>query len=108
MSRAERRAYQRLNKNRDPYSLPVPPAQRARLEKVRARRAAAREQRDLSFSPRYLAISTAIAFLVALGAFSLQWSNGPGVASIAGAIVFVIVLGGALGLRLLQRRSAAG
>ena len=108
MSRAERRAYQRLNKNRDPYSVPVPPAQRARLEKARARRAAAREQRDLSFSTRYLGISVAIAFLIALGAFSLQWSNGPSVAWIVGAVVFVIVLGVALGLHLLQRRSAAG
>lgn len=108
MSRAERRAYQRLNRNRDPYAVPVPPAQRARLEKARARRAAAREQRDLSFNARYLAISAGVAFLLALGAFSLQWSNGPGVASIVGVIAFVIVLGAALGLRLLQRRAAAG
>lgn len=107
MSRAERRAYQRLNKNRDPYAVPVPPAQRARLEKARARRAAAREERDLSFTPRYLGISAALAFLLALGAFSVQWSNGPTAASIAGAVVFVIVLGVALGLRLLQRRAAA-
>lgn len=107
MSRAERRAYQRMNKNQDRYSLPVAPGQRARMEKVRAKRAEARATRDLSFTPRYILLTLVTAFLVGLAAFSLQWSNGPTAAAIVGAIVALAWVGLAVGLRLMQRRSAA-
>lgn len=108
MSRAERRAYQRMNKNQDRYALPVPPAQRARLEKVKARRAEARAKRDLSFSPRYVGLTLAGAFLVGLLALSLQWANGPVPALLAGLVVAIVWILLAVGLRLMQRRSAAG
>jgi hypothetical protein len=96
-----------MTKNRDPYAMPAAPGQRARIERSRERRAAARSERDLSFTPRYIATGLGVAFIVALIAFSLQWSNGPGPALIAGAITFVGVVILAVGLRLLQRRSAA-
>ncbi|HEX5396008.1 MAG TPA: hypothetical protein VFX74_02845 [Candidatus Limnocylindria bacterium] len=107
MSRAERRAYQRMNKNQDRYALPVAPGQRARMEKVRAKRAEARATRDLSFTPRYILLALAGAFLVGLIAFSLQWSNGPMPAVIAGVVVALIWIGLAVGWRLMQRRSAS-
>jgi uncharacterized Tic20 family protein len=107
MSRAERRAYERMNKNQDKYALPVAPGQRARMEKVRARRAEARATRDLSFTPRYLLMSLVGAFLVGLIAFSLQWSKGPAAAAITGIVVGLIWVALAVALRLLQRRSAA-
>lgn len=107
MSRAERRAYQRMNKNQDKYALPVAPAQRVRMEKVRARRAEARANRDLSFTPRYILISVVGALLVGLMAFSLEWSNGPLAASVVGVIVALVWVALAVGLRLMQRRSAA-
>ncbi len=106
MSRAERRAYQRMNKNQDKYALPVAAGQRARMEKVRAKRAEARATRDLSFTRRYILLTLVTAFLVGLIAFSLQWSNGPMSAAIVGAVVALIWTALAVGLRLMQRRSA--
>jgi fatty acid desaturase len=108
MSRAERRAYQRMNKNQDRYAMPVPPAQRARLDKMRARRAEARANRDRSVSPRYLAMMLAGALLVGLIGRSVQWSNGIAAALLTGAVVAVVWIALAVALRLLQRRSAAG
>ena len=96
-----------MNKNQDRYALPVAPGQRARLEKVRAKRAEARARRDLSFTPRYLVVTLGIAFLVGLLAFSLQWSHGPIGATIAGVVVAIIWIALSVGLRLWQRRSAA-
>jgi|GEM_PF-4094533 len=107
MSRAERRAYERMNKNQDRYAVPASPATRARMERMKAKRDAARSRRDLSFTRRYVTTSLVSAFLAGLLAFSLQWSNGPGVATSVGLLVGVIWLGLAIGLRLLQRRSAA-
>ncbi len=106
MSRAERRAYERMNKNQDRYALPVAPGQRVRMERMKAKRAAARAERDLSFTPRYIAMSVVGALLVGLIAFSLQWSNGPMAASIAGILVALVWIGLAVALRLLQQRSA--
>ncbi len=88
--------------------MPVPPAQRARLEKMRARRAEARAKRDLSFSLRYLAMMLAGALLVGLIGLSLQWSNGIAPALLTGAVVAIVWIALAVALRLLQRRSAAG
>lgn len=87
--------------------MPVPPAQRARLEKMRARRAEARAKRDLSFSLRYLAMMLAGALLVGLIGLSLQWSNGIAPALLTGAVVAIVWIALAVALRLLQRRSAA-
>ncbi len=106
MSRAERRAYQRMTKNQDRYAMPANPALKARQEKQRARRAAQRESRDLSFYARYVGRSLIAALLLALLVFSLQWSNGIGPSLIAGAVAFVVVVALAVGMRFLQRRAA--
>lgn len=106
MSRAERRAYERMNKNQDRYAVPAGPGARARMERMRAKREARRSARDLSFTRRYVTMSLLSAFLVGLFAFSLQWSNGPTVATIVGLVVGLLWLGLAIGLRLLQQRSA--
>lgn len=106
MSRAERRAYERMNKNQDRYAVPAGPGARVRMERMKAKREAARSARDLSFTRRYVTRSLVSAFLVGLLAFSLQWSNGPVTATIVGLVVGVIWLSLAIGLRLLQQRSA--
>jgi hypothetical protein len=107
MSRAERRAYQRMNKNQDRYALPTNPALRARMEKQKARREAARANRSVDFTPRYLMRSLVLAFLVGLFAFSLQWSSGPSAAFLAGGLALAVVMGLAVVIRILQKRAAA-
>lgn len=96
-----------MTKNQDRYAVPTNPALRARQEKQRARRVAQRESRDLSFTTRYVTRSLIVAFLVGLLVFSLQWPNGPVVALLWGGVALAVVVALAVGLRLLQRRSAA-
>jgi hypothetical protein len=107
MSRAERRAYQRMNKNQDRYALPNNPALRARMEKQKARREAARANRSVDFTPGYILRSLIAALLVGLFAFSLQWSNGPSAAFLAGGLALAGVIGLAVVIRILQKRAAA-
>jgi hypothetical protein len=106
MSRAERRAYQRLNKNRDPYALPAAPAQKARMERVKARR----EQRSSSFSfvtLRFLAWALGGAAVAGVVSFSIAWPNGMPMALYVGLAVALAWGLLAVGLRLAQRRAAA-
>ncbi len=106
MSRAERRAYQRLNKNRDPYALPVAPAQKARMERVKTRR----EQRSDSFTfvtLRFLAWALGGAAVAGVVAFSIAWPNGMPMALYVGLAVALAWGLLAVGLRLAQRRAAA-
>jgi hypothetical protein len=110
MSRAERRAYQRMNKNRDPYALPVAPAQKARIERVRARREQKRGGGGTAsafVTRRFLAWAVGGGLLAGLIGFSVAWPNGMPMALYVGlgvAIVWGIL---ATGLRLAQRRAAA-
>ncbi len=104
MSRAERRAYQRMNKNQDRYALPsTGAADRARAQRAKRRGSG---PRDLSFSARYLTRSLVAALLAGLLFFSVQWSNGPVPALVAGLVAAAVVLAVAVAVRLLQRRSA--
>ncbi len=96
-----------MNKNQDRYALPSNPALRARMEKQKARREAARANRDLGFTRGYLLRTLVIAFLVGLFAFSLQWSNGTSVAFLTGGLALAVVVALAMVIRLLQRRAAA-
>jgi len=106
MSRAERRAYQRLNKNRDPYALPVAPAQKTRMERIKARR----DLRSASFSfvtLRFLAWALGGAGVAGVVAFSIAWPNGMPMALYMGLAVALAWGLLAVGLRLAQRRAAA-
>jgi fatty acid desaturase len=107
MSRAERRAYQRMNKNRDPYAMPVAPAQKARIERVRARREQKRSA-DVGFvTPRLLVWAAGGAVVAGLVAFSIAWPNGMPQAlyvGLAAAAVWAVLV---IGVRLLLRRAAA-
>ena len=107
MSREERRAYQRLTKNRDPYALPVNSAARARQERQRARRPSPPPAAVGGMGVRFLAFTFGGGALVGLLAFSLAWPNGMPLAAYVGIGVgagWVLV---AFGLRLLGRRAAA-
>lgn len=96
-----------MTKTQDRYAVPVNPAMRARMERQKARRAAALQQRELGFTTGYLVRSAALAFLVGLLAFSLQWANGLTPALIAGVVGMAVVAVLAWVFRLMQRRSAA-
>jgi hypothetical protein len=89
MSRAERRAYQRMTKNQDPYAPPaaLSGAARARTERQRARRAASRQSSDpgrlLGARGAWIVVGGAAA--VFLLAFSLAWGRGAQTALLIGA-----------------------
>ncbi len=108
MSRAERRAYQRMTKNQDPYAPPpVAGAAKVRMERQRTRRLAAQQGSDPA---RLLGRRGAVwvfgggaaAFLLGL---SLAWNNGAQLALVIGAAVGVgwIVL--SLGFAWWRRRA---
>lgn len=107
MSRAERRAYQRLNKNRDPYALPVAPAQKARLERARARRQQQRTGEFAFVTPRFLAMAVGGAAAAGLAAFSIAWPNGMPLALYVGLAVAAGWAALSVAVRLAQRRFAA-
>jgi hypothetical protein len=107
MSREERRAYKRMMKNVDPYAPPASPAQRVRMEKVRARREASRRPGAFRFvTGRFLLFAVGGAAAAGLLAFSLAWPNMPLAAylGLAGAAAWGVI---SVGVRLLQRRMAA-
>ena len=87
MSREERRAYQRMTKHQDPYAPPpASAAQRARLDRQKARRAAA-----VAADPGRLLSGRGVwwVFGGGLGIFliglSLAWPQGPTNALLVGA-----------------------
>jgi protein-S-isoprenylcysteine O-methyltransferase Ste14 len=105
MSREERRQYERMMRNME-RGPAVPPAARARAERIAARRA--RRQQQQASSPGaltrgYVVRSVVVAFVAGLIAFSLQWPNMPW-ALYLGLIVGAAILGLLIGFRLLQRR----
>jgi hypothetical protein len=109
MSRAERRAYERMTRNRDPMAPPpLVGAARARQEMLRARRATAAAQRDPTklFSRRALWWTIGGAFGVGLLGLSLAWPSGPGLAVVIGAAVGVAWAAVSVGFLVLRRRSA--
>lgn len=107
MSREERRAYQRMNKNRDPYAVPVAPAQKARFERARARREQKRSADFVFVTRRFLAWAVGGAAIAGLVAFSIAWPNGMPLALYIGLAAMAIWGMLAIGLRLALRRAAA-
>lgn len=108
MSRAERRAYQRMTRNQDPMA--PPPAARAARERQarqRQRRAAtaAREPTRL-FTGRALAWTLGGAGLTGLFAFSIAWPNGPLPALLVGIGVALVWAAAVTAFLVLRRRSA--
>lgn len=84
----------------------LPPAARARAERLRARRQERSAQRTYDFTARFWFVTIAVAIVAGLIGFSLQWPAMPFAlyVGIAAAAVFLALQ---VGLRLLQRRAAA-
>ena len=109
MSREERRAYKRMTKNQDPYSVPVSAAQRARMEKQQRARQARRPRAGGEFefvTRRFLVWGVGGAALVGLLAFSIAWPNGMPMAAYVGLAAAAVWGALAVGMRLLQRRAS--
>ena len=107
MSREERRAYKRMMKNYDPYAPPVSSAQKARIERVQARRAARQPAGEFQLITGRFVLWTLVGAAVAgLLAFSLVWPNTPlaFITGLAGAGLWIVA---AIGFRFLQRRLTA-
>ena len=108
MSREERRAYQKMNRNRDPLAPPPLPRQtQTRIERARQRRTARRVTggAGLGWGGRWRLITIAGAFLVGLLGLSITWPSGMPFAlwvgaAAAAAWVAIMVL-----VRLGQRRA---
>ena len=108
MSREERRAYQKMNRNRDPLAPPPLPRQtQTRIERARQRRTARRGPggAGLGWGGRWRLITIAGAFLVGLLGLSITWPSGMPFAlwvgaAAAAAWVAIMVL-----VRLGQRRA---
>jgi hypothetical protein len=109
VSREERRAYQRMTKNRDPYAMPAQPAQQARLERARTRRAASRSAAGgfRFVTGRFLTWLAGGAGLVGLLTFSVAWPSGMPTAAYVGLAGAVAWTAAAIGVRFLQRRAAS-
>jgi hypothetical protein len=106
MSRAERRAYQRMTKNQDPRALPVNPAQKARAERIAQRRAAARSVASAGGGRAYWTRAAIVAAIIAVIGFSLAWPNGLAVAAAVGIAALLVVLLLAFVLRSALGRAA--
>jgi hypothetical protein len=108
MSREERRAYRRMMKNADPLAPPAPRGAAARQAERVARRRAARAASGRVdarlLAPRFVGTTLAIAAVVGLIAFSLQWPNMP-FALYVGIGVGVLVILVAIGVRLMLARA---
>ena len=107
MSREERRAYQRMTKHQDPYAPPPgSPAQRARLDRQRARRAvavAADPGRLLSGRAAWWVFGGGLGvFLIGL---SLAWPQGPTTALLIGAAAGIAWVALTLAFSFWRRRA---
>jgi hypothetical protein len=106
MSRAERRAYKRMTKSQDPYAAPAAAANRGRAP-ARASRRATPAGPFVFWSRRFLTWLIGGTLAAGLVAFSLAWPNGVATAlwaGLGGAAAWAALL---VGLRFLQRRTAA-
>ena len=108
MSREERRAYERMNKGRDPFAPPVSPQARQRMERQKQRRATRRGSAANASggSSRFGLWAGGGAVAAGLIAFSLAWPQGMPNAlyiGLAAALAWVVLL---FGGRALVARSA--
>ena len=107
MSREERRQYERMMRNTE-RGPALPPAAKARAERNAARRARRTRPAGESggLSRRYVVRAVAIAAVLGLIAFSLQWPEMPW-ALYVGLAVSGAALAVMIGFRLLGRRRPA-
>ena len=96
-----------MNKNRDPYAMPVAPAQKARIERVRARREQRKGEAFSFVTRRFVVIALGGALLAGLIGFSVSWPSGMPAALYVGLAAAAVWMGFALSFRLAQRRAAA-
>ncbi|MEO8246008.1 MAG: hypothetical protein ABI622_02705 [Chloroflexota bacterium] len=76
MSREERRAYERMNKGRDPFAPPVSAQARQRMERQKQKRTARRGTRAGSGQSRFVLWAVGGFVIIGLAAFSLAWPQG--------------------------------
>jgi Flp pilus assembly protein TadB len=109
MSREERRAYERMNKGRDPFAPPVSPQARQRMERQKQRRATRRGSAAAGSGGRSRFGLWAVGGAAATGlvAFSLAWPQGMPNALYIGLAVALVWVVLALGARWMARRRAA-
>jgi hypothetical protein len=104
MSRAERRQYQRMVKNQDPYASPS--GGRGRRP---PRRRGSSEPRDWSFTRGFWLKSIGIAVVAGLIGLSVTWPGGAegalAIGAATGVAAFVLLV---VARAFLQRRTAAG
>lgn len=105
MSRAERRAYERMTKNQDPRALPTNPAQKARAERI-AQRRASRAASPGRAGRTYWIRAVILAAIMGLLAFSIQWPKMP-LAMYVGLGVVAVILVAAFFLRSGLARAGA-
>jgi hypothetical protein len=108
MSREERRAYQKMNRNRDPLAPPPLPRQtQSRIERARQKRGARRGPAgaELGWGGRWRLITIAGFFVVGLLGLSLAWPSGMPFALWVGAGAAILWVGLMLVVRLMQRRA---
>ena len=104
MSRAERRAYKRLTKNQDPYSLPAV-AQRGRAARPRPPRQPRAPGEFQFVTGRFLVWALGGAAVAGLVGLSVTWPNMP-FALYVGLAVAAAWLALSWIVRLAQRRAA--
>ena len=108
MSREERRAYQKMNRNRDPMAPPPLPKQtQQRIERARQKRTARRgpAAAEVGWDGRWRMIAVAGFFVAGLLGLSITWPSGMPFALFVGlgaAIAWVAVM---VLVRLAQRRA---
>lgn len=111
MSREERRAYERMNRGRDPFAPPVNKQAQQRMERAKQRRAAKRASAPPTsgLGGRFLRW-VAIGFvLIGLVAFSLAWPQGmPNALYIGLAAGLAWAVLAFIGRALARRSTAAG
>ena len=108
MSREERRAYQKMNRNRDPLAPPPLPRQtQTRIERARQRRSARRGPggAELGWGGRWRLITLAGALVLGLLGLSVSWPSGMPFALWVGAAAAVAWVAIMVLVRLGQRRA---
>ncbi len=106
MSREERRAYQRMMKNADPYAPSMKVRKRSERLVKRREQIAQRRAAEPFVTVGWLVRTFIVAFLIGLLFFSTQWPEMPFalyVGLLAGGIWFLV----AAGLRRMRRRALA-
>ncbi len=108
MSREERRAYQKMNRNRDPLAPPpLPRETQSRIERARLKRSARRApaSTELGWDGRWRLIMIAGFFVAGLLGLSFTWPSGTPFALWVGLGAAIAWVGLMVVVRLAQRRA---